>query len=151
EDGVAAGHDHGGGDNHAEHGMPTTTVARPDFPGLDRERPLYPCTALPDRYAQSCYQMQTSAILHFNGRNIADAGRICLTAPAPYRSTCIQSLGRDISALTVQDHARALRMCASVPAGYEQFCHLGYAKNLVDQTSNPHDGFEFCGLLDGAE
>lgn len=152
EDAEGGGHDHGGGavgagEEHAGHDMAPTTVARSDFPGLDRARPLYPCDALPDRYAHACYQMQTSAILHFNGRNIADAGRVCLTAPDPHRATCIQSLGRDVSALTVQDHPRALRMCATVPAGYEQFCHLGYAKNLVDQTSNPQDGFAFCGLL----
>lgn len=152
DDPGAAGHDHGGADEHAGHGMPAMgAAARPEFPGLDPARPLYPCNVLDDRYAQSCYQMQTSAILHFNGRDIAAAGRTCLTAPEAYRGTCIQSLGRDVSALTVQDHRRALRMCATVPAGYEQFCHLGYAKNLVDQTSNPQDGFEFCGLLTSAD
>ncbi len=149
-DSASGGHAHGADNDHAGHAM-TTAVEREPFPGLDRRRPLYPCTDLPERYAESCYQMQTSAILHFNGRNVAAAGRACLTAPEAYRATCIQSLGRDVSALTVQDHSRALRMCRSVPAGYEPFCHLGYAKNLVDQTSNPRDGFDFCRLLTIAE
>lgn len=145
----AEAHDHGS-DEHAGHTMPAV-AARPDFPGLDPNRPLYPCDVLPERYAHACYQMQTSAILHFNGRNIANAGQVCMTAPEAYRSTCIQSLGRDVSALTVQDHQRALQMCRAVPQGYEQYCQLGYAKNLVDQTSNPQDGFAFCGLLTSAE
>lgn len=136
-------------DEHAGHAM--AMADRPEFPGIDRDRPLYPCTDLPDRYAQACYQMQTSAILHFNGRDIAETGRVCMTAPEVFRSTCIQSLGRDVSALTVQDNSKALRMCGAVPDGYEAFCHLGYAKNLVDQTADPQDGFEFCALLTAPE
>lgn len=140
-EGGSAAHDHG------DHSPPTSATMREEFPPLDPERPLYPCTALEDRYTHACYQMQTSAVLHFNGRDIKDAARVCRTAPELFISTCFQSLGRDISALTVQDHRRALRLCAEVPSDFEPFCHLGYAKNVVDQTSDPADGVAFCRLL----
>ncbi|MEX2582739.1 MAG: hypothetical protein WD766_05675, partial [Gemmatimonadota bacterium] len=92
-------------------------------------------------------QMQTSAILHFNGYDIPAAAQVCATAPELYRSTCFQSLGRDISARTAQNHARAIELCGSAPREFEPSCHIGYAKNLIDLTANPDDGFDYCRRL----
>lgn len=128
---------------HASHGA----GSHPDFPSLKADDPLYPCTVLEDQYLPACYQMQTSAILQLNGFDVAEAARICPSAPERFRATCFQSLGRDISAITVQDHTRAIELCAHAPNDYEQFCHLGYAKNLVDVTANPADGFAFCRVV----
>jgi hypothetical protein len=121
-------------------------AAEPWIP-LKKEEPLYPCTVLPDRYMGACYLMQTSAIINLNRHDVGAAARACESAPSLFLSTCFQSLGRDISALTVQDHQRALRLCGTVPAEYLPFCHLGYAKNLVDQTARIEDGLAFCTLL----
>jgi hypothetical protein len=131
------------------HATPETAAAAPQpFIALKKDEPFYPCTILGDRYVSACYQMQTSAILNLNGFNVSATARICATAPELFRSTCFQSLGRDISALTVQDHNRALRLCGSAPNEYQAFCHLGYAKNLVDQTARLEDGLDFCTMLE---
>src|SRR5690606_18504009 len=109
---------------------PAVMPAREPFPPLKRDDPLYPCNVLDDRYLVSCYQMQTSAVLHFNGSDVAGAARVCANADPRFRTTCFQSLGRDVSSITLQDHPRAIRLCATSPAEFEPWCHLGYAKNL---------------------
>jgi hypothetical protein len=147
----AAGHaDHHAGTHHADH-LHDHAAAFDDFPPLKAADPLYPCNALEDRYLLACYQMQTSAILFFNGQDVAGAAMACTEVPYPFRTTCFQSLGRDVSAITVQNHERARRLCASVPADYEPWCHVGYAKNLVDLTAVPGDGMDYCRLLPPSE
>ncbi|MEX2582302.1 MAG: hypothetical protein WD766_03465, partial [Gemmatimonadota bacterium] len=60
-------------DHVHDHAPSTAPTSRDEFPGLRADDPLYPCSALPDRYLPACYQMQTSAILHFNGYDIPAA------------------------------------------------------------------------------
>lgn len=143
---ATAGH----GDHHA---TPTLASgpAREPFPALDRDDPHYPCSVLAARYLVACYQMQTSVMLWFNGTDVADAARSCGEAPEHLRRTCFQSLGRDVSSITLQDNDRAVRLCSNGPVEYRPWCHLGYAKNLVDVTADPADGFAYCRILPRGE
>jgi hypothetical protein len=153
EAGSHAGHDghagHGDDGHRIDHGR--TATAAEEFPPLKRDDPLYPCNVLDDRYLVACYQMQTSAILFFNGYDLEEAAKSCGTAPASLRTVCFQSLGRDISSITLQDHRRAMRLCSSTPGEYQPWCTIGYAKNLVDVTADPDDGFASCRLLPAGE
>jgi hypothetical protein len=142
------------GDPHADHHAVPTLVGvadREPFPALKRDEPLYPCSVLEDRYLTSCYQMQTSAILWFNGSDVPGAARACSQAPEDFRVICFQSLGRDVSSITMQDNRRAITLCNSAPVEYRPWCHMGYAKNLVDVTADPNDGFAYCRLLPAGE
>jgi hypothetical protein len=143
--GAAGGHAHGG---HA--GVMIASAAEP-FPPLKREDPLYPCNVLEARYLDACYQMQTSAILFFNGYDVAATARICAEAPEALRLACFQSLGRDVSSYTGQEHARAIRLCGTAPARYQPWCHVGYVKNLIDLSADPGDGIAYCRLLPEGE
>lgn len=135
------GHDEGAASKHAGSPAPAS-----DFPGLKPDDPLYPCNVLPDRYLVSCYHMQTSAILFYNGGDFAAAADACETAPERYRSACFRSLGRDVSATTVQRHSEALELCSRM--GSRRFdCQYGYVKNVVDVTARIEDGFEFCAVV----
>jgi len=143
----------GGGDAHAAdpgdhahghaHGH-THGAAADDFPPLRPEEPLYPCSVLDARYLESCYQMQTSAVLFFNDYDFARTAAVCAEAPEAFRPTCFRSLGRDVSSYTGQDDGRAVSLCAAAPAAYEPWCHTGYAKNLIDLTANPGEGIRYC-------
>lgn len=145
--------DTGGTHAHGGHGDPAEAdhqghpgEARPDFPGLVPDDPLYPCNVLPDRYLVSCYQMQTSAILFYNGGDFAAAGEACEAAPERYQPACFRSIGRDVSATTVQRHPEALELCGTM--GDRRFdCHYGYVKNVVDVTARIEDGFAFCAIV----
>lgn len=135
----------GTGEDHvAAHGAGPSV--RHDFPPLRADDPLYPCNVLEDRYLAACYQMQTSAILFFNGSDFQAAADVCHQAPERYVASCFQSLGRDVSARTVQHHGEALELCALM--GSRRYdCHWGYVKNVVDVTASAPDGFEFCALV----
>jgi len=43
--------------------------------------------------------------------------------------------------------ARAAASCAVAPRDYQPWCHTGVARNLVDISSDPRDGFAYCATL----
>jgi hypothetical protein len=150
-----AGHgDHGAGaqpaDAHAGHGAMRHAEWRP----LDRGDPLYPCNAVAEKYQWSCYTMQSSAILFFNGGDVRATARACEQAPAAFVSTCFESLGRDITALAAQDHRRSLEMCgraSGLASGRgELWCQRGVVQNLVNLAADPDEGIRFCREVPGA-
>ncbi|HEX6371100.1 MAG TPA: hypothetical protein VF006_19435 [Longimicrobium sp.] len=140
-----------GADAHAAHGAMRHGPWRP----LDRSDPLYPCNAVAEKYQEGCYMMQTSAILFFNGADVAATGRACEGAPEPMVSLCFGSLGRDITALAAQNHARSLEMCgrtAGQADGRGQlWCTLGVVQNLVNVAADPDEGLRFCRLVAGGD
>lgn len=143
-----------GAADHAGHHGPTVlapAAGREPFPPLDRSDPLYPCSALDDRYLDACYMMQTSAILYHNGGDVAATARACDQAPEKYRGSCYVSLGRDISAITLQDHTRARTACGTGDPQYQVWCHIGYVKNLIDLTADPADALTYCRGVEGGE
>jgi hypothetical protein len=144
---------HGAGqqaDAHAGHGG----MRHGEWKPLDREDPQYPCNAVADKYRDSCYTMQTSAVLYFNGGDVAATARMCEQAPAAYVSTCFASLGRDITALAAQNHRRSLELCArsSGMAGGrgELWCLQGVVQNLVNLAADPDEGMRFCRAVSNA-
>ncbi|MBW3629347.1 MAG: hypothetical protein KY464_08630 [Gemmatimonadetes bacterium] len=129
------------------HGAP----AGEPYKALDKNDPLYPCNTLDVRYLRSCYSMQTSAILFFNGGDVPATARACDGAPEDFRTACYQSLGRDISAYTLQDHAKAAQLCENGDPAYQPWCHVGYTKNLVDLNADATDGIAYCRILTSAD
>lgn len=121
------------------------------FKALDRDDLHYPCSAVEERYALSCYQMQTSAMLFLNGGDIGEAAGSCLDAPPVWRSVCFQSLGRDITANVLQDADRVVKECRKVQEGaFREACYFGAVKALVDWRSEPAPGLELCRKVEGA-
>ncbi|HEX5726450.1 MAG TPA: hypothetical protein VFX98_13335 [Longimicrobiaceae bacterium] len=140
--GDSAGHAHpadGGHDHHAAADTP-----RAPFKALDRGDPLYPCTAVADKYHLGCYYMQTSAILHMFGNDVAFTARACDKAPPRMVRVCYMSLGRDITALAQLDHGRALELCARGGPRGEAWCLEGVAENLVNVAADAREGLRFC-------
>ena len=116
----------------------------PAFKPIDPSDPLYPCSALADRYMSACYEMQTSVMLYENHGNIAAAAKTCDRAPASMRTTCYVSLGRDISAYSAQNHAEGIRMCGLGTEVYQPWCFYGLVKNFVDLNARPSEGLSLC-------
>lgn len=153
--GAAEGHaGHGGGEAHAGHGAAgedhaahaehgAHAAAEPWVP-LKRDEPLWPCTAVKEAHRMSCYLMQTSPILYFNGGDFAAAGRACEQAPEEMRTWCFISLGRDASAYAPGDDAKGIELCGRVAASGQPSCITGLVKNRVDVTADADDGFRLC-------
>ena len=136
-----AGMDHG---EHAEHGAASAWKA------VDPSDPLYPCTAVGERYQDACYSMQTSLMLHLNGGSFSGAARACLGAPEKERPTCFISLGRDANSYSRGVHAEAARLCGSADVRYRPWCHQGVVKNVIDVSSRAEDGLPYCAELAAA-
>jgi len=119
-----------------------------EWPGIDAEDPLFPCSVLEDRYLLQCYIMQTSAILWLNEWDIEEAAATCLTAPQSLHWTCIQSLGRDIAGHVVGHPEKGIEECSKATADLRSWCHVGFVKNLIDVTAQTDGAFAFCPLLE---
>jgi hypothetical protein len=149
---LAASGEPAGGGEHSGHGggHAAAGAGGARFKALDPEDPLHPCSVVEEKYWVACYQMQTSAILHLNGGDIAGAAKICDGAPRSARTWCYQSLGRDISSYTLQDPAESIRLCSLGTPRYQPWCYVGLVKNFVDLTAKTEGGFAFCRGVPGA-
>ncbi len=143
QDGMAAQGDMAEQDARAEHEHLAS-----EWPGIDPDDPLFPCSVLEDRYMMQCYIMQTSAILWLNEWDIGEAAATCLAAPQNLHWTCIQSLGRDIAGHVVGDPEKGIEECAKASADLRSWCHVGFVKNLIDVTAQTDGAFAFCPLLE---
>jgi hypothetical protein len=143
-------------DAHAGHHGPsaaggTQAMAHGEWKALDRNDWLYPCNAVAEKYQDSCYTMQTSAVLYFNYGNVESTAEVCERAPAQFQATCFLSLGRDVTALASQDHARSLELCGragDAAAGRGAlWCTLGVVQNLMNVAADPQEGIRFCRIV----
>ena len=141
-DGKGSEHESMEGMDHDMAGMHHSD-AKP-FKAVDPADPLYPCSALPDRYLSACYEMQTSVMLYNNKGDIGGAAKGCDTAPLNMRPICYASLGRDISSYSLQNHAQAVRMCSLGTPRYRPWCYYGLVKNFIDLEARPQDGMAMC-------
>lgn len=123
-----------------DHGQGTTAA----FKRLDRSQPLYPCSIMEQKYLRPCYEIQTTAILHFTGGSVRKTAKICDTAPSDMRPVCYQSLGRDITGKARRKPARVRRLCDMGTEQYRGWCYYGAAKSLVDWRATAEPGIEFC-------
>jgi len=117
------------------------------FKKFDPANPQYPCSALAGRYGSQCYLIQTSLMLFENHGDFSAASRSCEAAPEKFRIECFTSLGRDANSYAGDNPARAAASCAVTPEAFRPWCHVGVARNLVDVTSHPSDGFAYCSAL----
>jgi hypothetical protein len=146
-----------GHDAHAGHGAAggQQAMAHGEWRALDRNDWLYPCNAVAEKYQESCYTMQTSAVLYFNYGNVESTAEVCERAPARFQATCFLSLGRDVTALAAQDHGRSIQLCGragDAAAGKGNlWCTLGVVQNLMNLSADPQEGIRFCRVVSGAE
>ncbi|HEX8454280.1 MAG TPA: hypothetical protein VF647_19510 [Longimicrobium sp.] len=149
-----AGHGQPAGAEHAGHGQAAAghdhgAMQHEPFKALDPEEPLYPCTVVAEQHRNSCYLMQTSAILAANRGDFAAAGRQCERAPEQHQRACFVSLGRDAASYSRGDNARAVELCGQSPEARIPWCVIGTVKNRIDVTADPKDGLAFCRIVPG--
>jgi hypothetical protein len=155
---AGAGHEH----HAAQSGQQAQSVQQGqgamehgEWKALDRRDPLYPCNVVEAKYQESCYTMQSSAILFFNGGDVQATARACEQAPSAMVPVCFLSLGRDVTALASQNHQRSLELCgraAGLADGRgELWCMLGVVQNLVNLAADPGEGMRFCRAVESAE
>lgn len=110
-------------------------------PFLRPDEPLYPCNVVAEKYRWSCYQLQTSGMLLYNGRDFAKTAASCDAAPSTYIPICFESLGRDVSGEFQRDDLKTIATCESLGSPSRAGCFVGAVKNLLDA---PDRVLPFC-------
>ncbi len=117
-------------------------------PDLKPAEPLYPCTAVGDRYKYECYLGQTSFVLQQNRGDFKSTFDVCATIERTYRSVCNQSIGRDAANYANHDGARTKTTC-SLAASPEDTtdCVIGAVKEIISYYHSTTQAETFCNLL----
>lgn len=112
---------------------------------LKADDPLYPCSAVADKYKQQCYLMQTSHALTVVGYDYAKVFALCSSLAAPFDATCYQSLGRDVSGQSSSNQQRTIELCmlGSSPAAREN-CFTGAVKDFISYYHSDVQGLKLC-------
>jgi hypothetical protein len=115
---------------------------------LKEDQPMYPCTALEDRYKEQCYLMQTSYALQVEGYDFNKVFALCDATESAYRDTCYQSLGRDASGQSISDVDTTKDTCL-LGKDYEaqSNCIDGAAKDFVSYYHDDKKALELCASL----
>ena len=140
---AAADSGHG---QHGDHGPAGAegAPAGPAFRALDPADLHYPCSKLDSKYLIACYTIQTSVMLHHNGRDVGRTAAECGRAPETARATCFLSLGRDVSTIALNDRAEAVRLCGLAEEAFRPDCHRGVVESIVNMNADPAEGIPYC-------
>lgn len=115
------------------------------YPYLRSAEPMYPCTAVDDRYKGSCYLMQTSFALQMVGYDFSKVFSLCAGIEQVYTSTCYQSLGRDASGSSTYNIEQARTTCLLGPSQDAQSnCVIGAVKDFISYYHSDKQAYEFC-------
>ncbi len=128
--------------------MPMPDPGKIRFRMRDTSDMLYPCSAVDSVYQFACYQLQGGIILDRTRGDFARATTACdRVGPPLLRAQCYLSLGTNASGMTLRNTDQSIRDCSHGDPAYQPYCFEGVAKNFVDVTGRPGDGFEFCAAV----
>ncbi len=116
---------------------------------LKADQPLYPCTAVEDKYKTPCYLMQTSHALKLMNYDFTKVFSICGgVAETSYRQTCYQSLGRDASGNSNSNQVQTKASCElGQNAEAQQNCIIGAVKDFISYYHSDKQGLALCQSL----
>jgi len=116
---------------------------------LKHDEPLYPCTAVDDKYKFQCYLGQTSYALQVTNYNFKKVSDLCTTVAEPYRDICFQSFGRDVANQAGHDASRTKEWCA-IPTDHNDVknCTIGAVKEFISYYHSDKEANIYCNALD---
>lgn len=116
---------------------------------LRASEPMYPCTAVAEKYKLQCYLMQTSYALQAVGYDFTKVFALCNGVEQTYQTTCYTSVGRDASGQSVSNAQQTKATCmlgSSVLA--RTYCIQGAAKDFVSYFHSDVQAKQLCSILE---
>ncbi len=115
---------------------------------LKPEEPLYPCTAVGDKYKTTCYLMQTSYMLKVTNGDFKKVFELCRTV-GNYSAICYQSLGRDASGRSISNVEITKATC-NLGTDFDQKsnCIIGAVKDFISYHHSDVQAQELCNSLE---
>ena len=118
-------------------------------PVLKASDPMYPCTAVDDKYKTQCYLTQTSHALRAANEDFSKVFSECGAIGTQYQDTCYQSLGRDASGNTNSTVAPTIANCMFGPtADAQSNCIIGAVKDFISYYHSDTQAGDLCNALD---
>jgi len=118
---------------------------------LKRDQPMYPCTAVAEKYKYQCYLMQTSYALEVSGYDFSKIFALCggLTGTdAAYRVTCYQSAGRDASGQSASNVEQTVSTCLLDKSSEARTnCVIGAVKDFISYFYSDQQAQKLCDAL----
>lgn len=119
-----------------------------DYKYLKASDPMYPCTAVDDKYQSSCYLMQTSFALQVDNYDFSKVFTQCAAINPTYVDTCYQSLGRDASGQSISDIQKTKATCLiSSDLNAQTNCTIGAVKDFVSYFHSDTKGYDLCAVM----
>src|SRR6184192_1924922 len=113
--------------------------------------PLYPCTAVGERYKAECFDIQTSYALGVVQGDFAKVFALCADVAAPFRKNCYQSLGRDAATISLNQVPGTVARCALGTDREQQAnCVVGAVLDFVYYYHSDVQAKQLCAALDAA-
>ena len=111
-------------------------------------QPMYPCTAVADKYKEQCYLMQTSHALRVANENFSEVFSECASIDSPYVDTCYQSLGRDSSGNSNSTIGPTVANCMlGQNLDAQQNCIIGAVKDFISYYHSDQQANQLCEAL----
>ena len=118
---------------------------------LKPSEPLYPCTAVDNRYKVACFDIQTSYALGATRGDFAEVFALCAKIEAPFRVTCYQSLGRDASSVNLGRVEGTVKACNLGRSREERaYCIRGAALDFVYFYHSDVQARQLCAAVEGS-
>ena len=112
------------------------------------DQPMYPCTAVADRYKEQCYLMQTSHALRAANENFSRVFGECAAVETTYVDTCYQSLGRDASGNSTSTVSPTVSACMlGSTQDAQQNCIVGAVKDFISYYHSDRQADALCHAL----
>src|SRR5437773_1427635 len=130
--------------------MATTRAARDTITAFCRA-PLYPCSAVGEKYKTECFDMQTSYALGVERGDFAKVFALCADVGVPYRAACYQSLGRDAATISLNQVPGTVARCALGTDREQQAnCVIGAVLDFVYYYHSDGQAKQLCAAVDAA-
>ncbi|MBA3757597.1 hypothetical protein H0X09_01915 [Candidatus Saccharibacteria bacterium] len=115
---------------------------------LKPEDPMYPCTAVDNKYMSGCYIIQSSYALSVSSYDFAKVFSLCADVADSYnRIVCYQSVGRDASGGGNNLEETKKRCLIAVSTEAQINCIIGAAKDIVYSFHSDKEAMGFCQSL----
>jgi hypothetical protein len=123
-------------------------AGQPQQTALSSDKPMYPCTAVADKYKDQCYLMQTSYALQVESYDFTKVFKLCSSIEQTYVDTCYTSLGRDASGESISDVQKTKENCMLGPTlDARKYCIEGAVKDFISYFHSDGQAKILCASL----
>jgi len=140
-----------------------TAIVNPSRPSkaLNPREPLYPCTAVEDRFKHECYLKQTAYAIYVTHDDYGAVFRLCQeSADIDFRDVCYQGVGGDAAIMSskfvIGEAAQATSvrdLCQLGPVEEARLsCVIGAVETIIrDLSGDDTQARALCVVLDGTD